>query len=37
MDRHSFNAEIQGWDVSAVTSMDRMFLNAYNFNRDIGE
>ena len=31
----SFNGDILGWDVSGVTSMYYMFLNAHSFNGDV--
>ena len=31
----SFNGDISGWNVSAVTNMDKMFLGASAFNGDI--
>jgi surface protein len=32
----SFNANISGWDVSNVTTMESMFEEAYAFNQPIG-
>jgi surface protein len=34
-DATAFNADISGWDVSQVTSMNGMFQNATSFNADI--
>jgi surface protein len=32
---HTFNGDINSWDVSTVTSVDSMFYNAHDFNQDI--
>jgi surface protein len=34
-DLPTFNADISGWDVSAITKMDETFMNAEAFNQDI--
>ena len=36
-DRTNFDANITGWDVSNVTSMNHMFVNATSFNQPIGD
>ena len=36
-DRTTFNEDIGRWDVSNVTDMNRIFLNAKAFNQDIGD
>ena len=33
---YSFNADISSWDVSSVTDMSDLFLDARSFNSDIG-
>lgn len=34
-ERHTFNLDISGWDVSNVTNMEAMFLEARNFNQNL--
>ena len=31
----SFNQDLNSWDVSNVTTMDRMFMNSHAFNGNI--